>query len=130
MTVAADQNFTGLAEAFEVNLVADAVAGFRAEDAVLVGDALQVPVIVGVLEAVLQGVVVDVRNRAGFDTSVGNRFVLQVGHRAEHVLRQGLVDANLDFSARFQFPGNQVCAEDFFKKISAQFPLPKTMMRL
>ena len=60
MTVAADQNFTGLAEAFEVNLVADAVAGFRAEDAVLVGDTLQVTVIVGVLEAVLQGVVVDV----------------------------------------------------------------------
>ena len=43
-----------------VDLVADAVPGAGEEDAVLRGDRLQVQVVVGVLEAGLQRVVIDV----------------------------------------------------------------------
>ena len=53
----------GPAEALQVHLVADAVAGAGEDDAVLRGDGLQVAVVVGVLEPDLEGVVVDVAHR-------------------------------------------------------------------
>ena len=58
--VGAKKGFAWFAEAFQVDLMADAVAGAAVDDAVFGGDGLQVAVVVGVFEADLDGVVVDV----------------------------------------------------------------------
>ena len=63
VAVGADEGLARHAEAFQMHLMADAVAGAGEPDAVLVGDGLDVPVIVGVFKAGLEGVVVDIGHR-------------------------------------------------------------------
>ena len=58
MAVRADESCAGAREALEVNLVADAVAGAGEANAVALGYGLDVPVVIRVLKACLQGVVV------------------------------------------------------------------------
>ena len=58
--VGADQGFAGCAEAFQVDLVADAVTGFGVVDAMLFGDGADVFVVIGIFKAGLEGIVVDV----------------------------------------------------------------------
>ena len=95
--VGTDEGRARLAEALEMELVADAVAGLRVDDAVLLGHGLQEIVVVGVLEADLDGVVVDVGDRkVVLDVLHAHRLKLEIGHRAGRILRQRLVNANSD----------------------------------
>jgi len=116
VAVAAEQRRSRLAEAFQVDLVADAVARPGNHDAVPGGHRLQVAVIVGVLVAHLRGIMVDVGNREfGCERFNPHRFELEVRHRARGILRKALVDVDTDFSSRFkrtfaqmslEYPGN------------------------
>ena len=63
MTVGADKRLTGNAETLDVYLMADAVAGFTDENAVLERHGLNISVVVGVFKARLNGIVVYVRHR-------------------------------------------------------------------
>ncbi len=60
VAVGADQGLAGNAEALQMYLMADAVAGTGKVNAVLFGDRLNKAVVVGVFKAGLQGVVVDI----------------------------------------------------------------------
>ncbi|MPN26444.1 hypothetical protein SDC9_173869 [bioreactor metagenome] len=97
MRVGADQRLAGNAETFEVNLVADAVAGSGEANAFRRGDALEVHVVVAVLRPVLHHVVVDVRDgELGFDRRHPHRLQFEVRHGSGGVLRQRLVDPDRD----------------------------------
>ena len=77
-----------------MHLMADAVAGAGEPDAVLGGNGLDVPVIVGVLKAGLEGVVVDIGHGSlCFDPVNAHGLKFQIGHGAGGILRQGLVNA-------------------------------------
>ena len=60
VAVGADQGLAGNAEALQMNLMADAVAGTGKVNAVLFGHRLDKAVVVSVFKAGLQGVVVDI----------------------------------------------------------------------
>ena len=93
--VGAEQGLAGHAEAFEVDLVADAVAGAAEADAVRGGDGLEIEVVIGVFRAHLEHVVVDVgHGQLGFHLAGPHRLEFQIRHRPRGVLRQRLVDAD------------------------------------
>jgi len=62
MAVRAEQRRPGLAESLQVDLVANAVARPRKNEAVMLGNRLQIAMVVGVLEAHLHRVVVHIRD--------------------------------------------------------------------
>ena len=118
VAVAAQQGHPGHAEALQMHLVADAVAGLRAEDPVLLRHALDILVVVRVLKPGLQGVVVDIGNallRPHPPDAHGLK--LQVGHRAGGVLRQGLVDPDGDLFPGLRGAADQVRVQDFVGKV-------------
>ena len=97
--------------------MADAVAGAGKADPVLFRYGLYVAVVVGVFKAGLQGVVVNIGDREfGPDLPDPHGFKLQVGHGTGSVLRQGLIDAEPDFTAGRHIPADQVAADDFLGK--------------
>ena len=109
MAVGADQRLAGHAEALQVHLVADPVAGAGEADAVLLRHGLDIAVVVGVLEAALEGVVVDVgHGQLGAHPLDAHGLEFEVGHGAGGVLGQGLVDAQGDLAAGGHVPGDEV----------------------
>ncbi len=118
--VRAQERFARPAEPFEMDLVADAVAGPRVKDAVLCGHGLEVAVVVGVLKPVLERVVVHVAHRElGFDLRNSHGLELEVGHGAGGVLRQGLVDPDRDLGARLEFSFNEMGFQYFVNDVFA-----------
>ena len=114
MAVAAQQGQSRYAKALQVHLVADAVAGLGAEDAVLLRDALDVLMVIRVLKAGLQGVMVNIGNTLHRpDPADPHGFKLQVGHGAGGVLRQGLVDPDGDLFPGRGFSADQMGVQDF-----------------
>jgi hypothetical protein len=114
MAVGTQQRFARFAEPLQVNLVAYTVAGAREVEAVFLGHALEVAVVVGVLEAHLQRVVVDVTyGEVRFYFVGAHGLELEIGHGAGRVLRQRLVDADGHRRARARLPLYQVGVEDF-----------------
>ncbi len=113
MAVGAEERGARLAEALQVDLVANAVAGAREADAVAARDRQEVAVVVGVLEAGLEGVVVDIADRElGGEAFDAHGLELEIGHRPRRVLRQGLVDADADFAAALPLAFDEVRLED------------------
>ena len=113
VAVGAEERLAGGAEALQVHLVADAVARPREVDAVLGRDALQEAMVVGVLEARLEHVVVDVADRElRAHARDAHRLELEVGHRAGGVLRQRLVDAERDLAAGDGLAVDEVLFDD------------------
>ena len=109
MAVAAQQGQSRYAEALQVHLVADAVAGLGAEDAVLLRHALDVLVVIRVFKAGLQGVVVNIGYALhGSDPADTHSLKLQVSHGSRGVLRQGLVNPDGDLFACRGFSADQV----------------------
>ena len=126
MAVGAQQRHAGHAEALQVHLVADAVAGLGAVDAVLAGHGLDILMIVRVLKAGLQGVVVDIRHALpGFDPADAHGLKLQVAHGARGVLGQGLVDPDGYFLPRVQPAAEQMGAENFLSQVHEVPPMEK-----
>jgi len=100
VAVGAQEGPARLAEPLEVDLVADAVAGPREPDAVAARHGMQVSMVVGVLEADLDRVVVDVAHRElRAHPADPHGLELQVGHGARGVLGERLVDTDADFAA-------------------------------
>ena len=95
MTVRAEEGHAGLAEAFLVDGVADAVARAAEPDAESPAGALEEEVIVGVPEVLLDEVVIDVlRGELGSYALEAHGFELQHHERPGRVLRERLIDAN------------------------------------
>ena len=87
MAVRAQQCFARFAETFQMYLMADAVARFGEINAVFFGYGLDVFVVVGVFEACLQCVVVNVCNRFFcFNSGNANGFKLQISHGTSGIL--------------------------------------------
>ena len=97
MAVRADQRLARRAEALQMNLMADAVACLGIINAVLSGYRTDVFVVIRILEAGLQGIVVNVSDRAlGLDLIDAHRLKLEISHRTGRILRERLVDPEAD----------------------------------
>ena len=95
MGVGAEQGLAGHTETFEVDLVADAIAGAAEADAVRGGNGLEIEVVIGVFGSHLKHIVVDVgHGQLGLHLAGPHRLKFQICHRAGRVLRQRLVDAD------------------------------------
>ena len=115
--IAAEERRARPSEALKMHLMTDAVAGAREEYAVLLRDRLQILVIVGVLEAALQGVVVDIADgKLRLDLIDAHRLKLQVCHRARRILRQRLVDAYADRRSLFHLARHEMLVQDLFRQ--------------
>ena len=115
--IAAEERRARPSEALKVHLMTDAVAGAREEYAVLLRDRLQILVIVGILEAALQGVVVDIADgKLRLDLIDAHRLKLQVRHRARRILRQRLVDAYADRRSLFHLARHEMLVQDLFRQ--------------
>ena len=115
--IAAEERRARPSEALKVHLMTNAVAGAREEYAVLLRDRLQILVIVGVLEAALQGVVVDIADgKLRLDLIDAHRLKLQVRHRARRILRQRLVDAYADRRSLFHLARHEMLVQDLFRQ--------------
>ena len=118
--VGAQKRLSRPAEALKMDLVADAVPGLGIMDAVLCRHGLQIPVIIGVLEAVLQRVVVNVAYRKlGLHPGHAHGLELEIGHGAGGVLGQGLVDPDGDLGARLELPFDEMRLEDLVDDVLA-----------
>ncbi len=118
VAVGADQRFARTAEALQMDLVANSVPGARQNDAELLRDAHQVPVIVSVFKADLNRVVVDVAHRQlRADPGNVHGFKLQISHGARGVLGEGLVDADADFPAGREVAVHQMFGQNFFHDV-------------
>ena len=109
MAIAAQQRPARLAHPFQLHLMTDTVAGLTQIDTVLFRHGGNILMVVGVFEARLQGIMVDIRHAAfRFHPIHAHSLQLQVGHGSRRVLRQGLIDSNSDFLARHQLAFEQV----------------------
>ena len=118
VAVRAKQGFAGLAEALQMHLMTDAVAGLGEINPMLACHCLDIFMVICVFKACLQGVVVDVSNRfLCFDTGNPNGFKLQIRHGACGVLCQCLVDFDGDFLPCHHFTGYQMVFNQFFGNI-------------
>ena len=97
VAVRADQRLARRAEALQMNLMADAVACLGIINAVLSGYRTDVFVVIRILEAGLQGIVVNVGDRTlGLDLIDAHRLKLEISHRTGRILRERLVDPEAD----------------------------------
>ena len=118
MGIAAQQGVSGHADALQLHLMADAVAGLGAPDAVLLRHGLDILVVVRVFEAGLQGVVVNIGDRLlGLHPIHAHGLELQIGHGAGGILGEGLVDADGNLRAGHEFAGQQVRGEDLLRQV-------------
>ena len=92
-----------------MDLMADAVAGLREEQASLFGDALDKSVVVGVLKAGLEGVVVYVSHRQlGAYTLNAHCFKFKIRHGARCVLSKGLINSQTYLGAGDHFAADKM----------------------
>ena len=125
VAIAADQGPPRPAQPFEMNLMADSIAWFRVQDSVLRGHRLQIFVIVGILEALLQCKVVDVRyGKLCPDFFDPHGLELQIGHGAERVLSQRLVYLDADLATRLRLSRNQMRGDQLFHQIQTHAETP------
>ena len=115
MAVRTDQGLARCAEALQMYLMADAVACLRIVDAVLLSDRTDIFVVVRILEAGLQGIVINVSDRAlGLDLIDAHRLKLEISHRAGGILRQRLVDPETDLLTQYHSPSTK-CASNLLR---------------
>ena len=115
MAVGAYERLAGLSEALKVYLVADTVSGTREPDAVLLCDASDKAVIVGILKAGLERVMIDVSDRALRLYAVNaHSLKLEICHSAGCVLRKSLVYAQTYLGSLDHFSVNDMIFDYFF----------------
>ena len=115
MGVGADEGLARDAEALEVYLMADAVAGTGEPDAVLLGDGADEAVVIHVHEAVLEGVVVDVGHAAlGAHARHADGLKFEIRHGAGGILGERLVDADADLLSLDRLAVHKVRTQDLF----------------
>ena len=117
----------GLAEPFQVHLMADAVTGTGEVDTVLGRYGLQVTMVVCIFKTGLQGVVVYIGNTQFCLYPVNaHGFQFQVGHRTGGILGQGLVDSQGNLVAGNHLTVYQVGSDDFLCDCHSHFKSPPT----
>ena len=106
-------------------LMANAVAGAGKAHAVLAGHGLYIAVVVGIFEAALQRIVVDV-GHGKFRAHARHVHGLQrqIGHGAGGVLRKRLVDAQSNFCAGGHLSANKVAANNLLRNCIAHASSP------
>ena len=105
-----------------MNLVADPVARPGKFQAVLLRHGLNEPVVIGVHETGLQGVVVDVGHRkVRLHPGHPHGLEFQIGHGAGRILGQSLVNAETDFRSRRHIPFSQMRLDDFLCNCKSHF---------
>ena len=118
MAVRAEQRVARHAEALQLHLMADTVAGLGAVNAMLFRHRLDVIMVIRIFKASLQRVMVKVRHGLlCLDALDTHRLELQVRHRTGGILRQRLVNADGDFRAGNQLAAEQVRRQDFLSQI-------------
>jgi hypothetical protein len=125
MAVGAQEGGAGPSEAFQVNLVTDAVPGPGIIYAVTGIHGLKVLVVIGIFEAHLQRIVVHV----GYGNlrphpRYPHGFELQIGHGTRGILCQRLIDTDSYLISRFHFPFNQVILQNLVCYAGAHIFLP------
>ena len=112
--VAPQKSLARFSEALDMQLVADAVAGRREEDAVPGRHILEIAVVVGVAEVPLDHVVVDVADgKLRPDPVDAHGLELEAGHRPRGILGQRLVHPDTDSLPLDHFPLDKMGPDDF-----------------
>ena len=100
MTVRTDEGFAGLAEPFQMYLMTDAVARTGEIQAVLLRYGLDEPVVIRILEAGLEGIMVDIcYGQFRLHPRYTHGLEFQISHGAGRILCQSLVYLQSDFAA-------------------------------
>ena len=82
----------------------------------LLSDRTDIFVVVRILEAGLEGIVVNVSDRTlGLDLIDAHRLKLEISHRAGGILRQCLVDLQTDLLTQYHFTVYQVRFQNFLR---------------
>ena len=117
MRITAQQDRAGLAKAFEVYLVADAIAGTRVIRAALGGHGLEVQVIIVVFRPKTGHIVVHIAHgQVCLDAPAPHGFVQQKRGGTCGVLGEGLVNANAHRLTGLELPLFQVLLENLINK--------------
>ena len=116
VAVRADERLARLAEALQMHLMADAVAGAGEAHAVFARHGLDKAVVVGIFKAALEGVVVDIgHGKFGAHARNVHGFQGEVGHGAGGVLRERLVDAQADLRAGGHLAADEMGLDDLLR---------------
>ena len=117
MAVRTYQGLAGNAEALQMYLMADTVAGTREIDAVFFADRTDEPVVISVLKARLEGVVVDISyTLLSLYSGHAHSLIFEISHSARSVLSKGLVDAYTDLLSLDELAVNQMRFKDLFSQ--------------
>ena len=128
MAVRADEGLAGLAETFQMHLMADTVTGTGEVNAVLGGYGLQIPMVVGIFKAGLQGIMVYIGNaQLRLYPVNAHSFQLQIRHRAGGILGQGLINPQGNLTAGGHISVHQVGGNDFLRNRLSHFYRPSNI---
>ena len=118
VAVGADKGLAGNSEPLKMNLMANSVARTGIINAVLFCDRTDKAVVVGIFKTGLQGVVVNISDRAlGFYSRDSHGLKFKVCHGSGCVLCEGLVDFKTYIAADGHFAADKVSRYDFFGNI-------------
>ena len=125
VAVGANQGLSGNAEALQMDLMTDAVAGTGEPDAVLCGNGLNIAVVIGVFKAGLQCVVVHVGDRPLCPHPVNSHGLkFQIGHGTGGVLRQCLVDSQSHLGARLRAAAHKMRFDELLRQALSHISFP------
>ncbi len=125
MAVRAEEGFAGLAEAFQMHLMANTVAGLGKINTMFSGYGLYVFMVISVLKACLKGIVVDICNGFFcFNARNADSFKLQIRHCTGGILRQRLVYFDGYFLSGGHFSADQMAFDEFFSDIQSHNFVP------
>ena len=109
MAVRTDQRFARFCKTLQMYLMANTIARTREINAVLFCDRTDKAVVVGIFKTGLQGVVVNISDRALCAYAVNTHCLkFKVSHGAGCILCQRLIDFQTDFAAFCKFSVNQM----------------------
>jgi hypothetical protein len=124
MAVGAQKGFSGNTETLHVDLVGNSVAGRTVMNAESSGRALQVRVIVRILEIGLNDIVVYVLDGQLRSHAINpHGFELEHGHGSRGILQQCVIDSYGDFLSGDQLPFHEMIRQNFIRKTSAHYSL-------
>ena len=124
MGVATQQRRPRFPETLQMQLVADSVSGTGENFTVPLGNALQIIVVVGVLETDLNRVVIDITDRQIRLHAIDpHTLELEVHHRPRRILCQRLINPNRNFLSGDHPPRNQMRIQNFLHNIPSHLRL-------
>ena len=114
MAIRANQGLTGLTKAFQMYLVTDTVTGTGEIDTMLIGNGLQIAVVIGIFKAGLKCIVIHISyTQLRLDSGNTHCFKLQVSHSTGSILGQCLIDFQRNLTAGSHVAGQKMCCNNF-----------------